>query len=349
MLLFNYKKMIGLQVLNSYYSALKSNDFSFIPEQTSYYTAARMGIKLKPAGSGFHLFAEVENDEKLAKNYTGSPVKMAFFMKLNNPFFVNFTDLPLQQDPEKIYYFSNQAVNKRKVFGLEKDFLLLNQNEYTSASDLIKTTKSNYNYVLDGNTGSKTANLVALDNDQTVTSKESGPVDGHYNFSFQLSGLPAGRYRLEIDGGEVDRFYYAHELSATKYYAVVELFSQVGADYAYFGNDNKLNAKEYCIAFKHRTTRWRYKVINRNGLDMAAPQIRESETPWEFTDVGDNVFVSNQPIPLKEMPVKGITLYGDKDDGSSVLIADLPNPGIVMVKPDPGDPSTVYSDVYVYL
>lgn len=270
-------------------------------------------------------------------------------MKLNNPFFVNFTELSLQQEPGNIYYFSNQAANKREIFNMGEDALLLNQNAQTSSSDLMKITGNAYNYILNGNDGSKTANLIALDSDETVASKESGPVDEHYHFNFLLTGLPAGRYRLEIDGGEVDRFYYANEFSGTKFFGVVELFSNVSPDYAYFDVDNQLNIKEYSIAFKHRATRWRYKVINRNELDLTDPGIREAETPWEFTNVGENVFISDEPIPLKEQPVKGIALYGDKDDNSSILIADLPNPGVVLINPDPGDPANVYSDVYVYL
>jgi hypothetical protein len=164
-----------------------------------------------------------------------------------------------------------------------------------------------------------------------------------------LAGLPAGLYQLKIDGAEVDRFYYASQFTGAKYFAVIELFSSTDADYAYFNNNDEVTAKEYSIAFKHRDTLWRYKVINRNKLELEDPGIKETETPWGFSDSGNLIFVSDNPMPLKETPIHGIAFYNDKNDASTILISDLPNPGTALIKPEPENPATVYSDIYIYL
>lgn len=349
MLLFNYQKTIDLHVLCDYYASLKSNDFRFVPEQDSWRLLSRLGLKFQPVDAGFSLFAEVDNAGKLVNEQAPTPVKMVFFMVLNNPSFVNFTNLPLTQDPSKIYYFSNRAANKREVFGVGSDSLLLNQNEQTSSSDLIKKIGDTYHFIVDGNDGNKTAELFSLDSNEMVLTKDLDPTNGHYNIFFMLSGLRAGRYQLKFDGAEVDRFYYAPQFSGGKYFAVIELFSSTDTDYAYFDGSNVVTFKDYGIAFKHRDTLWRYKVMNRNGLNLPNPGIKETETPWEFTDSGDLVFVSNGPMPLKEAPIHGIAFYNDKNDASSILISDLPNPGTTLIKPEPADPATIYSDIYIYL
>lgn len=349
MLLFNYKKMVSVQVLNDYYASLQSNDFGFVPEKESWRTIHRLGLKFNPTDYGFNLFAEVDETGKLQKDQSSVPVKMVFFMVLNNPSFVNFSDLPLVPDPTKIFYFSNRATNKREVFSVGSDSLLLNQNGQVSPSDLIKKTGDAYHFTLDGNDGNKVAEIVSLDSNEMVIAKELIPINEHYNASFNLNGLPAGQYQLKIGGTEVDRFYYAQQFTVGKYFAVVELFSSTDSDYAYFNGSNEVTSKGYSIVFNHRDTLWRYKVINRNEHDLPDPGIKENETPWDFTNSGGLVFVSNSPMPLKENPIQGIAFYNDKNDASSILINDLPNPGIALIKPEPANPATIYSDIYIYL
>ncbi len=349
MQLFNYQKIVELQVWNDYYQALQSGDFQFIPEQATRRILRNLGLKQKDVAVGFRLFAAVDETGKLQKDMVSVPFKLVFLMHLNNPLFVNFSNLPFDPGASKVYYFSNQANNKREVFNTGSDSLLLNQNDTTSSADQIKTSGKVYSYIHDGNAGNKTAELVWMDTDEVVASQELAPVDEHYNFQFQLEGFSAGRYKLMLDGGELDRFYYAGELALASYFGVVELFSQVDVGYKWFTNAGLVSSKTYRLAFKRRETLWRYKVINRNELELINPGVRETDTPWEFTHSGDHVFVSNNPIPLKEAPIKGIALRSDQTDAASVLINDLPNPGPELIKPDPGDPATIYSDIYVYL
>ncbi|KOH45702.1 hypothetical protein [Sunxiuqinia dokdonensis] len=349
MQLFNYQKIVELNVWNDYYQALQSSDFQFIPEKATQRTLRNMGLKLKELAGGFRLFSAVDETGKLQRDPVSVPFKLVVFMRLNNPLFINFSDLPFDLGASKAYYFSNQANNKREVFGTGSDSLLLNQNEVTTAADQIKTSGKVYSYTHPGDAGIKTAELVSVDTDETVASQELAPVDEHYNFQFILEGLSAGRYKLMLDGGELDRFYYAGELAVASYFGVVELFSHVDVGYKWFTNAGLVSSKTYCLAFKRRETLWRYKVINRNGLEMPNPGVRETDTPWEFTHSGDHVFVSNIPMPLKEAPITGIALRSNQVDAASVLINDLPNPGPELIKPDPGNPATIYSDIYVYL
>ena len=349
MQLFNYQKLIGIQVLNDFYTSLIATDFNWMPEQNTKRILNSLGMRMKADSSGIKLFAEVDPSGKLVKEQQTSPAKLVLFMRLNNPMFVNFSDLPFDLDQSKIFYFSNKANNKREVFDMGSHSLLLNQGDHVTASDLMKVVGRVYSFVLDGDDGVKTANLVSLDSGDTVISKDEDSVDNRYNFNFQLDGLNAGRYKLEIDGLEKDQFYFTSEFSLNRYFAVVELYSDANANYAYFNPANELAAKDYKIIFKHRTTFWRYKVFNRNGLDLSDPEIKEADTPWEFSIGGDNVFTSNTPMPLKEAPIVGITLKGDKNDNASVLIDNLPNPNPSLIKPDPDNPTNVYSDIYIYL
>lgn len=349
MQLFNYQKIVELQVWTDYYQGLQSGDFQFIPEQAAQRTLRNLGLKQKDVAGGFRLFAAVDETGILQKDPVSVPFKLVFFMRLTNPRFVNFSNLPFDLGASKVYYFSNQANNKREVFNTGSDSLLLNQNDTTTLADQIKTSGKVYSHTHDGNAGLKTAELVSVDTDEVLATQELAPVDEHYNFQFKLEGFSAGRYKLMLDGGELDRFYYAAELGLASYFGVIELFSQVDVDYKWFTNAGLVSTKTYRLAFKRRETLWRYKVINRNELELTNPGVRETDNPWEFTDSGDHVFVSNSPMPLKEAPIKGIALRSDQTDAASVLITDLPNPDPDLIKPDPGDPATIYSDIYIYL
>lgn len=349
MQLFNYQKIVELHVWNDYYQGLQSGDFQFISEKATRHTLRNMGMTLRELSGGFRLFGAVDETGKLQKDPVAVPFKLVFFMRLTNPRFLNLTNLPFDLGASNVYYFSNQANNKREVFNTGSDSLLLNQNEAATAVDRIKTSGRVYSYTHDGNDGPKTAELVSVDTEEVVDSQELDSVDEHYNFQFKLEGFSAGRYKLMLDGGELDRFYYADELALASYFGVVELFSQVNVDYKWFTNAGLVSSKTYRLAFKHRETFWRYKVFNRNELELTNPGIRETDTPWEFTHSGDHVFVSNSLMPLKEVPIRGIALRSDQTDAASVLISDLPNPDPDLIKPDPGDPATIYSDIYIYL
>lgn len=349
MQLFNYQKLIGIQVLHDFYTSLIASDFTWIPEQNTRRVLNSLGLKTKAKSSGIRIFAEVDASDKLVKEQQTTSVKLVLFMRLDNPLFVNFSDLPFDLDHSKIFYFSNKSSNKREVFDMGRDSLLLNQGDHVTAFDLMKVVGKVYSFVLPGDDGAKTANLVSLDSGDTLISREEASVDNRYNFNFQLDGLKAGRYKLEIDGLEKDRFYYADEFSLNRYFAVVEIFSDTDSDYAYFNPSDEITSKNYSIAFNRRSTFWRYKVVNRNSLDLSDPQIREEATPWDFTMAGGNVFTSNTPMPLKEAPITGIALKGDKNNNASVLIENLPNPDPGLIKPDPDNPTNVYSDIYIYL
>lgn len=349
MQLFNYKQIIDLQVLNDYYQSLRSSDFNFIPESCTAKLLNGLGMKYKTDSGGVRLFASVDSNGALSFPPAEQSFKLVFLMQLANPSFMNFSNLPLEQNGQFIYYFSNKAENKREVFSLGSDRLLLNQNEHTSLADQLKVCGGNYRYSLAGDDGAKTANLIFADRDVVMETQELNPVDEHYNFQFKMDDFPPGGYRLEVDGGELESFYYAPAFRSGSYFGVLEIFAEVNEDYRWYTDDDEVSKKTYTIAFEHRKTLWRYKVINRNGLEFDDPGVKEQENPWDFTHTGNSIFVSNSPMPLKEVPIKGIALRSDQNDAASVLITDLPNPGPALIKPDPANPATIYSDIYVYL
>ncbi|WP_321289844.1 hypothetical protein [uncultured Sunxiuqinia sp.] len=349
MQLFSYQSLIQVEILNDYYKSLISPDFSFVPERNTARLMKGLGIRSMEKNGVLNFFADVDETGKLKNNQVSGSFKLVFFLKLNNPSYFNFTNLPFDSGNSKIYYFSNKASNEQEVFNTGADSLLLNQNTHTSDADQIVASRMVYSYIHDGDDGAKTADLVSVDNDGTVDSQELDSVDEYYNFQFKLNDLPVGMYKLIIDGGEVDRFYFTGEQFSNRHFAVLELFSQVPSSYRWFTNTNEVASKKYRIAFEHRKTTWRYQVFNRSEVDFSNPGVREADTPWEFTDIGNYVFVSDNPMPLKEASIKGIALLGKKNNMASVLIDNLPNPDPSLIKPDPGDPTTIYSDMYIYL
>jgi len=348
MILFKYEKLFSVQALHNYYSSKACPDLIFEPTAECQQSLLNLNLKYKTGANGFTIFAETDEVGDLLKSFSGAK-KLVFALRSNNPYFHNFSDLPLEQEAGEIYYFNNSTTNSLDVFSMGTARLLMHSGTEVSSSHLLKIFGDNYRFELSGTGAARTASLINLDQGTTVKTQEKEAVNNAYQYDFTLEGLVPGRYRLDVGGTEEDRFYYDPVLCRKKIIGLVEIFFSVPTSYRFYTGAGKPNYKEYCLAFQNRKTFWRYIVYNKNGTSLPDPIINQATNPWTFTDSGGGVFVSDSVIPLQESAITGISLLADSTDPSSVLLENLPNPDLTIIKPDLNNLSTIYSDVNVYI
>ncbi len=348
MILFRYDKLFKLRVLHGYYTSLISKDLDFRPTASCEQKLNGSGLKFRKDKSGFTVFAGVEEDGPLTKSLSGLN-KLTFGIYLGNPSFMNFSDLPLEQQTGHVFYFNNKTVNKQEVFSTGEESLLLQKGTYVAKDELVRLEKDSYKYIHSGSGTEKTARLIFSETGLVVREKEVDKIDGVFEFEFILKGLKPGKYHFEIDSAELDSFYHPGDLKTSGLFGILEIFASVPNDNKFFNSSGDILFKEYTLAFNNRKTTWKYHIINKNGATLADPIIRELSNPWNFTEVDDGLFSSDSVMPLQEEPIKGIEFLADKNDSGSVLVQNLPNPAVELIKPDTNDISKIYSDINVYI
>ena len=366
MRLFKYKELFKLSIKNEYYRSGYSPDFSIIPSRQCEKLLKDHGLKMKAMPHGAVVYGEVgqdNNDDKLFRGFS-KEVTFVFLMKLNNPFFVNFTDVPIQQERHRVYYFNNLTnhASDGKLF-------LVNKEEIPKVTDnaaRITLSPEIYTYTCSGTGEEKTGTLSfvgeGLSIDQTI-----GNTNGEFRFQFDLSRYNQGRCRFTVDG-QSERFYLAKELYREDIFGIIEIAvkSSVPANYRFVDADDTITMKEYVIPFTNRSTIWRYLVYDKMTNTLDKPRIqasgltfRRQETPAVNypEDFSLFTFTSREPgspgtekaLPLQEQPVKNITLSGKVNGPRRDIIEHLPNPDVSLIKPDTTDTGKIYSDIILYV
>lgn len=158
-----------------------------------------------------------------------------------------------------------------------------------------------------------------------------------------FSSLPTGRYKLTINGNE-QILYYDPDPFAKKAWGVIEIHHsndlpkdmQILEDDEFFADENdetKLAPRNFIIHFRNRSVLWKYNLrLMKDNYSISD----SSANKFSF-EKKDSSFVSKEPIPLSQEPVKTLVLKKD----NTALIDVLRNPSIYKLnsfeKPDPFD------------
>lgn len=161
----------------------------------------------------------------------------------------------------------------------------------------------------------------------------------HLNFA----GQDPGRYRLYLDGIQVDEFVLLDLMAATNAFGLVEIVlnSQlVPSAFSLLLPQNQqtlIQPRTYVIRFKNRATHWRYRYEKPHGFT------KEDLPNFELKD--EKTYFTKRPQGLLQRPKRLLT------DGKDRL---LPAPGVMLIKPETRiDPQTqkkaiaIFSDIHL--
>ncbi len=129
---FYYERLMQVSILHNYYNTSndKSRDFEIRPTTATQVLMKGLGLIFRPQANGFSILYDKEREENLFRFLRRqseieprvSPpewhiwTRLSFVLSLRNPYFVNFTRMPLDTNPVEVnLYFTNQEAIRDTV------------------------------------------------------------------------------------------------------------------------------------------------------------------------------------------------------------------------------------------
>lgn len=185
--------------------------------------------------------------------------------------------------------------------------------------------------------------LVDVNGQETFTFEDTAPnnhppgasISVNLNFSEQIPG----RYRLTLNGTQVEKFVLTDPIAARNAWGLVEVVlnpSLVSPAFALLeASDGQtlIRPKTYVIRFKNRMTRWRYCYEKPHGFNPA-------DLP-DFDLLDDKTYATKRLLGLS---LKPSTLLKDGKD------RPLPAPGVMLIEPETDATqhvTTIFSDIHL--
>ncbi|MBL4676732.1 MAG: hypothetical protein JKY70_11100 [Mucilaginibacter sp.] len=345
MIRIKYKALFTLEFIHPFYRSGKCPDIAMVPSSDCAALIRSLGLNFLPSDFGGKLYAKVGDDDKI-KNPLPDGTKFTFLLKLQNRQFQNITDINLIKPAKSYYYFDNLAVN---LSATNEPLLVSNlTSKIVTDSDLLPFAAGNFAFSDNSTVATQNGELNFTYSGEILsqTVNNSGNI---FNYSFDLNKASTGRVKFMIDGAEKASFYSIDQQEIADLFGIVEVFhkSALPAENLFQNVDNSINIKNYKIAFANRATKWRY-IINRQ-FNLAVNSVTVGKTNGTAINFGlaatppPNTFiaVSNDPLKLTEEPIAGIKLT---DDTNKVLIANLPNPPLNLIRTEGSD---TFSDILI--
>ena len=363
--LFHYEILFSVNFKHDYYKTGYSPDFTVVPSRVCRNMLNKNRMLFKETHQGFVVLGDVEKagTDYVLKRGIADDLKLTFLMKLKNPYFTNYTDIPFSKDESMVYYFNNLEDHES-----DGELRLADKNEIpksASNATLIKKKPKYYSHLFNGSGPEKTAVLTFIDEGFYISQTASEDA-GKYHFNFDLSSYDPGRCELSVDGSG-DRFYFAGDSYGEDVFGIIEVFNKpsVPAGYRLVNGSGVIQSREYIIPFTNRRTIWRYYVYDKfsntlnnpllsmNGYDFGLESFTNSNYPEEYGLYKFTSGVQGSPdteaaIPLTEKKIKNIKLTGEINGMSKDIIPNMPNPDVRIVKPEIAT-GKIYSDMIIYV
>lgn len=362
-----YREVYRVKINHNYYTSGVSGDFSIRPTAVCQEMLLKQGMLFKVVQNDLVVLAEAVADgsDYVMKRPIPEGAKFTFMMVNNTSTFLNYTHLPLKDNLNKVYYFSN--LNDHQDGG---DLLLYPSNAGHFVSEDERITLFPDVFTME----------FAVATQVKITDAYSGSVVFDASVTgiqeFDFSGDKSHkRYHVEFnDSGNVDMVFYVDGMlvSQQRLFGIIEVYksSTVPAAYRFINASTQLiQQKTYTIRFNRRTSAWRYVVeIKYNDTlmeeyDEHTLDLGISFTGEDFTQTPPYVsvlprivkFESDEQIPFHSTPTSGIKLETNFSTTPVTVKNNIPNPSTDMVIPaadyEHGSPThdLVYSEIFIYV
>lgn len=285
-----YQYLLSLEFKHTYFKEgqFKSLQVSFNEE--TMRLIKNLSIILKPFPGGVHFLAldpELLNDTTL-----NTPIRI--FLACNDPYYVNYSELPDYRPSDSVLYFNNlDSIPNSAGTGPQlhnKDYV--GQNNVARLS-VGKLSVSNFDKANTYHFEDVFGNDVS-DNTRPSQNESDG---------FLVSNLQQGIVKVFANGQEEEQVYYCPKSVWKKPLGIVELYLP-----QLFEHYDQNDKQTYTLNFDTKKTIWKYfltgpvyrkfkklSIVNSTNNDLFAP-LKE---PRQEED-GHWVFQSQSPIPLLE-------------------------------------------------
>ncbi len=362
-----YSELFSVTIAHTYYDAGMCRDFSFRPTDACRTLLRDHGLLFVESKGGFSVLCRVTRG-KDNKQYAFIPLaadmRLSFVLTAVNSRLLNFSELPLADNRDTVYWLSNLADNS------QNGELLLSADKaaaFVSTKDRIALRPPFFQHAT--TLEQQTAPISVQDTFGQVLFIRTVPIaDG--SLPVDLNRQRSGRHLLVINGGEPFPFYCSSELSHGNAFAVIDIYNhdQVPEAYRFLSPAGEVLGRKYTCRIAGRRTFWKYYVglkhdtsIKKEELSISYPGNTVGFTALDPKTLADGVqavpFVADAALAMRETPVKGIKLlrkkgggngHGSGHNGQVPIVENLPNPSTASISRLQDDPNT-YSEIFVYV
>ena len=395
---YQYKTLMQVDVFNTYYNESdgKCTDLRIYPTASTQSLMKSLGLLFKERTTGFSILYNNKAEEGLIRYFrkhgtetkegqTEYWSKLSFIAALDNPLFVNFTDLPFNVDlTARNIYLSNQMAHR------DGDEVILNQDNYVSSqhSNFIEVVPTKYAVpfavrVDRGIIVATKITVTGLSGEEVICIKKKPTVEVAY---LDFTTVPEGQYTINWlkEKEVISRTPVIYTTAYPTPLCFIDLlFSRPTEDapgiYPVKLDPDKgsITSVFYNLKFKARDIHWVYWVVSSSqpvenmrikaegasDVTFYGPtpgSIPTGETAWSF--VSDQVIPMQQRSPLRFKLVDRLNCRCEAscECKNRMILNPLPlvssnqvlsTPRIDIFPPNTGHDSEKkkYSEVYVYV
>lgn len=335
-----YQYLLSLELKHEYFKDGQFKSIQVSYDEQTQRLIKNLGIILKPYPGGMHILAsdtELLNDTTLS-----TPIRL--FLTCNDPYYMNYSELPDYRPSDTVLYFNNLD----SIQHSESTALRLHQKDYVGQNDVAqlsfgKLIVSSFDetkaYHFEDVFGNDISNHIRPSQNKSEV--------------FLISNLPQGMIRVLADGQETEQVYYYPASVWEKPLGVAELY--LPTLFEQYAENEK---QTYTLNFDTRSTIWKYFLINPVYKNFEDLSIIDTNKEQVFKSLGNEsiqgsealVFESRKPIAFSEFSIENFQLV-DKFDtvlkqGNPIVIKALPR-----ASPEQlfygSDKKIMYSHIYI--
>ena len=355
-----FEPLLDFELFHAFYGSEPCTDIDVVPTPACRESLKDQGMLCRKTKRGFTLLYEIEPGVQGTKRGPRRPLvgdeKFSFAFKSVNPYFLNYSELPLASPGQGIYYMHNFT-------GHQNGRTLLSANTsglFLSAMDFIELRPQFFLLELEA---APPECRIEIRNEfnKTVIQEKIRIETGRFEYRMDLRKMRPGYFLLWTDGVERLRFYADDRLYRDPPIGVIDLFSppQAPVGSRLIEPDGSIGKRKFTVHIQRRHVYWKYWIILKyqtgfKAADMSITYPDESILfeRGEATTLPESLkavpFVSNRKIPLQKKPIKGIRFMVKKAGGGhSFMVENLPNASFESLLPDAR--GGLCSEVYIYI
>jgi len=352
---FNYKTLFRISFRHNYFGSgvLSRISVKLSPETAN--TLKNYGLAYKQVNEQLAVLFDAEDahsEHKLQALVTDK-VKLQFWVYVEEPTLLNFTDLPYEQTQDSVYYFSNAlATNK-----LEGGELALSQQPYVSAKDKVQLFQGVAKF---GNKQGEMANNAAIFNIFKEKRDAEVQINGPNTEVLLVNGESG--YCVFSDGKTETPFYTDNDFGWQVPFAVVDLLfdNRIKEAARPIGDKGNVQPLNYVLSCNRRAVFRKYYIMSSHLRELDGLAIANGKTGPEFIGpqkervLGKHEsesFVSNIPLDFTENRKYKFQLHKNFDrnkGGGKTVMKSLPNPNPAQLKPMIDKPGQYYTEIFIY-
>ncbi|MGB0929165.1 MAG: hypothetical protein ACPGVB_00215 [Chitinophagales bacterium] len=345
----SFQKLFSINMLHEFYGDKRPRQLHIVPTEECRQTMRNYKLIFKPQEAGCLVLTRSDEMGKMLFK-SNDDLKLSFAIQSADPFFINYTNLPLTST-KNIYYFNNMEANVN-----EENQKLIHKETFVYDKDEIVARHPYFNHKF--KEPISTNKLWIEDMEGNKVWAKDIEVEELSSYPINLRYEELGKYTLKGDGGYVFDF-YTTMVNPELYVGFIDicLTDSVTADYQPFQNE-EVAAQDYVIHFNSRSTRWKYfflsKDKSRQNEEYTVASLKKEVSFLEAEEVtlvngmAAKMIVSEEAIPLKEHPIDKFQLQMKKNGKGVVITVNLPTPSVQSIKPQSTkDNQKIFSEVYV--